>query len=85
MLQVKRIGATVAVGPLPRYPVFDGANIRVPNRLSDSVSVVRASTGAVLTTPAGNGLDGSNTHPLGVCSDGLNIWVSLITNQLARF
>ena len=114
---------TVTVGSAPAIPVFDGANIWVPNNLSDSVSVVRASTGAVLATLTGNGLSGpsvaafdgerilvtertgnavslwkaadlspigflstgSNTHPFGACSDGLNFWVSLASQQLARF
>ena len=39
---------TVTVGNDPYLPVFDGANIWVPNQASQSVSVVRASTGAVL-------------------------------------
>ena len=47
---------TVTVGLAPAYPVFDGTNIWVPNRGSDSVSVVRASTGAVLAVLTGNGL-----------------------------
>jgi DNA-binding beta-propeller fold protein YncE len=34
-------------------PVFDGTNIWVPNFESESVSVVRASTGAVLATLTG--------------------------------
>ncbi len=47
---------TVTVGSLPLYSAFDGTNIWVPNALSNSVSVVRASTGAVLVTLTGNGL-----------------------------
>ena len=39
---------TVAVGGLPMVPVFDGADIWVPNLFSNSVSVVRASSGVVL-------------------------------------
>jgi hypothetical protein len=38
-------------------PVFDGTNIWVPNGGSNTVTVVRASTGAVLTTLTGNGLN----------------------------
>ncbi len=52
---------TVTVGSAPVYPVFDGANIWVPNFTSSSVSVVRASTGAVLATLTGNGLSGPKT------------------------
>ena len=48
---------TVTVGIGPDIPVFDGENIWVPNNLVSSVSVVRASTGAVLATLTGNGLN----------------------------
>jgi len=65
---------TVTVGADPLYPVFDGANIWVPNFSSDSVSVVRASNGAVLATLTGNGLIG----PGSVAFDGQRI---LITNN----
>jgi hypothetical protein len=47
---------TVTVGVTPLLPVFDGANIWVPNFGSASVSVVRASNGALLATLTGNGL-----------------------------
>ena len=50
---------TVTVGSGPQVPVFDGANIWVPNDFSGSVSVVRAATGAVIATLTGNGLSGS--------------------------
>jgi hypothetical protein len=65
---------TVTVGSLPRYPVFDGTNIWVPNNSSNSVSVVRASSGAVLQTLTGNGLSG----PLSAAFDGQRI---LVTNN----
>jgi hypothetical protein len=48
---------TVTVGSLPNYSVFDGTNIWVPLFGSNSVAVVRASSGAVLTTLTGNGLN----------------------------
>ena len=64
---------TVTVGSAPVYPVFDGANIWVPNFFSNSVSVVRASTGAVLATLTGNGLAG----PRDAAFDGQRI---LVTN-----
>jgi len=109
---------TVAVGTSPLYPAFDGRNIWVPNNLSNSLTVVRASDGAVLKTfSAANGnanglnsptqaaFDGQRimvanagggvslfratdlsvignrsttgaSAPRGVCSDGLNFWVS---------
>jgi hypothetical protein len=47
---------TVTVGSDSHYPVFDGTNIWVPNRGGPSVTVVRASSGAVLQTLTGNGL-----------------------------
>lgn len=50
---------TVNVGTNPFSPVFDGTNIWVPNATSSTVTVVRASTGAVLATLTGNGLNGS--------------------------
>ena len=65
---------TVPVGTFPRYPVFDGTNIWVPNQNSSSVTVVRASTGAVLGTLTGNGLD----RPNAAAFDGERI---LITNS----
>lgn len=124
LLKLDSAGAilqTVTVGASPLFPVFDGTNIWVPNRNSDTVSVVRASTGAVLATLTGNGIGGPGTAsfdgervlvtqvpgkavalwkaadltplgsvslgvtPLGVCSDGLNFWVSILPSQLARF
>jgi DNA-binding beta-propeller fold protein YncE len=48
---------TVTVGAFPSNPVFDGTNIWVPNSGSNSVSVVRASSGTLLATLTGNGLD----------------------------
>jgi hypothetical protein len=65
---------TMSVGDNPRYPVFDGTNIWVPNNSSNSVTVVRASTGAVVATLIGNGLSG----PTAAAFDGERI---LITNQ----
>ena len=47
---------SAAVGVNPRYPVFDGTNVWVPNRGNNTVTVVRASSGAVLQTLTGNGL-----------------------------
>jgi hypothetical protein len=65
---------TVTVGSSPQQPVFDGDNIWVPNNGSDSVTVVRASSGAVLRTLTGNGLDA----PLTAAFDGERV---LVTNQ----
>jgi hypothetical protein len=52
---------TVTVGMLPRFPVFDGTNIWVPNQSSNTVTVLRALTGATLATLTGNGLNGPTT------------------------
>jgi len=64
---------TVTVGTNPDFPVFDGTNIWVPNTLSNTVTVVRASTGAVLATLTGNGLNA----PFTAAFDGERI---LVTN-----
>ena len=114
---------TVTVGTFPDFPAFDGSNIWVPN--AASLSVVRASSGTVLATLTGNGLDfgspsvafdgqrilvtvqnddlvslwkaadltplgsfstGAGSQPLGVCSDGVNFWITLHTGSaVARF
>ncbi|HKA35438.1 MAG TPA: S-layer homology domain-containing protein [Thermoanaerobaculia bacterium] len=41
---------SVTVGFGPQYPAFDGSNIWVPNNGNGSVTVVRASNGAILQT-----------------------------------
>jgi hypothetical protein len=64
---------TVKVGAGPFFPIFDGTNIWVPNNYLSSVSVVRASSGEVVATLTGNGLDG----PTSAAFDGQRI---LITN-----
>ena len=64
---------TITVGSGPSFPVFDGTNIWVPNNVSNSISVVRASTGAVLRTLTGNGLN----SPWASAFDGQRV---LVTN-----
>ena len=64
---------TVTVGQTPENPLFDGANIWVPNAGSSTITVVRASNGAVLATLTGNGLD----SPIAGAFDGQRV---LITN-----
>lgn len=61
----------------PRFPVFDGTNIWVPNFGSNVVTVVRASTGAVLATLTGNGLNG----PFTAAFDGEPIIVTNFTGS----
>jgi hypothetical protein len=76
LLKLSAAGAilqTVTVGTSPKYPVFDGANIWVPNNGANSVSVVRASSGAVLRTLTGNGL----SNPWLAAFDGQRV---LVTN-----
>jgi hypothetical protein len=68
---------TVNVDNNPRFPVFDGTNIWVPNFSSGSITVVRASTGAVLATLTGNGLSG----PAVAAFDGERI---LVASQLGK-
>jgi DNA-binding beta-propeller fold protein YncE len=63
LLKLSSAGAvlqTVTVGAFPALPVFDGTNIWVPNFNSNSITVVRASSGAVLQTLTGNGLSAPN-------------------------
>ena len=48
---------TVTVGTQPYFPIFDGTNIWVPDSGSASIHVVRRSTGAILATLTGNGLN----------------------------
>jgi hypothetical protein len=52
---------TVTLVSTPQVPVFDGANIWVPNNFGNAVSVVRASSGVVLATLTGNGLNNPAT------------------------
>jgi hypothetical protein len=75
------ITQTINVGMSPRYPVFDGINIWVPNFVSDSVAVVRVkdaqgnplASAFVLATLTGNGLN----DPFTAAFDGERI---LVTN-----
>ncbi|HEV8117151.1 MAG TPA: hypothetical protein VGQ32_01430, partial [Thermoanaerobaculia bacterium] len=64
--------STITVGAEPQHPVFDGTSIWVPNRVSASVTVVRASTGVVLATLTGNGLN----QPIAAAFDGQRILVT---------
>ena len=71
---------SVTVGNSPRYPVFDGTNIWVPNRDSNMVTVIRASTGVVLATLAGNGL----ANPFQAAFDGERILVTNPSGTVSR-
>ena len=85
LLKLNSSGAilqTVTVGTNPLYPVFDGANIWVPNGEDNTVSVVRASNGAVLATLTGNGLaiafnaafDGQRLLVTNLVGDSVSLW-----------
>ena len=80
LLKLDATGAilqTVTVGADPRYPVFDGTNIWVPNSGSNSITVVQASTGSVVATISA---DASNKLriPIGTAFDGERV---LVTND----
>ncbi|HKA37390.1 MAG TPA: S-layer homology domain-containing protein [Thermoanaerobaculia bacterium] len=73
---------TVTVGSNPNFPVFDGTSLWVPNATGSTVSVVRASNGAVLATLTGNGLalpraaafDGQRVLVTDSGSDAVSLW-----------
>jgi hypothetical protein len=75
LLRLDSNGAVIQTVPIvsPLQPVFDGTNVWVPGN-SGELSVVRASTGAVLDTLTGNGLSGAYAAAF----DGERI---LVTNQ----
>jgi DNA-binding beta-propeller fold protein YncE len=65
----------------PLYAAFDGERILVTN-LGDSVSLWKASD----LTPIGSFSTGAGSSPGGVCSDGMNFWITLFNiGKLARF
>jgi hypothetical protein len=65
---------SVGVDAFPLKPLFDGVNIWVPNLHSNTITIVQASTGNVVTTLTGNGLNG----PSSAAFDGKRV---LVTNQ----
>ena len=66
----------------PQVASFDGERILVTNTTGDSVSLWRASD----LTPLGSVSTGTDTVPVGACSDGLNFWITLSSpGKLARF
>jgi len=79
LLKLDSAGAvlqTVTLSIGASYPAFDGANIWVPIYGFNSVSVVRASNGAVLQTLTGNGLQ----NPHAAAFDGQRVLVANNTN-----
>jgi hypothetical protein len=65
---------TVTVGSGPKFPIYDGTNIWVPNIFDSTVTAVRVSNGAVLATLTGNGL----SFPNAAAFDGQRV---LVTNE----
>jgi hypothetical protein len=67
----------------PTQAAFDGERILVTNQAGNSVSLWKASD----LTPIGTFPTGANTAPFGVCSDGLNFWITFYNSagKLARF
>jgi hypothetical protein len=69
----------------PTHAAFDGERIMVTNNGGDSVSLWKAAD----LTPLGTVSTGTGTNPFGVCSDGLNFWITLnpsgSADKLARF
>jgi hypothetical protein len=66
----------------PIGAAFDGERILVTQSMGDNVSLWKAAD----LTPLGFFSTGTGTIPHGVCSDGLNFWITLAnTGQLARF
>ena len=85
--------ATVTVGTFPQYPATDGTSIWVPNTLSNSVTVIRGSTGAVLQTLTGNGLmnptmaafDGERVLVTNKIGDSVSLWKAADLTPLGSF
>jgi len=84
---------TVSVGDAPSFPVFDGSNIWVPNRNGNTVTVVRASTGSVLATLSGNGLnqpataafDGERVLVTNLEGDSVSLWKAADLSEIGVF
>jgi DNA-binding beta-propeller fold protein YncE len=70
----------------PQQAAFDGRRILVTNANGDSVSLWNASDLTPIGTFAARASAAPFTAPFGVCSDGINFWITLRgTDQLARF
>lgn len=65
--------SNLATGNQPYRIAFDGVNMWVTNRLSGSVSVLRASDGYHVMTPT------VGAEPVGIAFDGVNMWVTHAT------
>jgi len=67
--------AVVPVGNFPTGLAYDGANVWVTNRMSNSITVVRASDAVVLQTY------GDFFDPISPAFDGQRMWVTNSSNQ----
>ena len=66
----------------PEWAAFDGQRVLVANNSNSSVSLWKSAN----LSPLGSTPTGAGTFPSGICSDGLNFWVTLSgTNRLAKF
>ena len=65
----------------PEFAAFDGQRILVTQQFAHSVSLWRA---ADLAPHRGAVATGAGTGPLGVCSDGINFWITLSVAKPAR-
>ena len=66
----------------PTQAAFDGERILITNAGANSVSLWKASD----LSSIGTFSTGTFTSPFGVCSDGLNFWITLnAPGHLARF
>ena len=63
---------TITVGSSPEEILYDGTNLWTANYNDNTLSVIRPSTGAILATLTGNGLNG----PLNIAFDGQRILVT---------
>jgi DNA-binding beta-propeller fold protein YncE len=83
----------VNVGNGPHRLAFDGTNIWVPNFSDNTVSLVRAATGAVLSTLSCNGLngpdqaafDGQRVLVTNFSGDSVSLWKAADLNPIGTF
>jgi hypothetical protein len=96
LLKLDQNGAvvqTVNVGLSPKFPAYDGTNIWVPNYSGGTITVVRAATGAVVATLAGNGLnspnqvafDGQRMLVTNTASNSVSLWNALDLTLIGSF
>ena len=96
LLKLDAAGAilqTVTVGGAPGFPVFDGTNIWVPNQAGLDLTVVRASTGAVVKVLTGNGMvtpptaafDGQRVLVPNFIADSVSLWKAADLTPLGSF